>query len=234
MDYLTKLHFCFLINCTEHLWLFFFFFFTFLKDQCWKSLFFQWAESEQSRSLHVFSFRKWNSFDISELKHHCDTERSHVASESTKIKDRARTLLIGQKKGTTPLSDVQKVPQVLSLRAWPLFTKVSGQSVVYTLLWLFSQLSWLYSGCKRGEETVQKLSFICSWCRNYLLWLLTRFNATKQDHFTTWFSMWFCVWRVKPFVLIFKRSVQIFFFFLSMHSLTLSFHNQKQKRQMSA
>lgn len=39
-----------------------------------------------------------------------------------------------QKKGTTPLSDVQKVPQVLSLRVWPLFTKVSGQSVVYTLL----------------------------------------------------------------------------------------------------
>lgn len=189
----------------------FFFFLLFWKINVERAFFFN--EQNLSRVDLFMSFLLENEIALkSQNLSITVTLRSHVASESTKIKDRARTLLMVQKKGTTPLSDVQKVPQVLGLRAWPLFTKVSGQSVVYILLWLFSQLLWLYSGCKRGEERVQNLSFICSWCRNYLLWLFTRTNATKQYHFTTWFSMWFCVWRVKPFVLIFKRSVQNFFF----------------------
>ena len=129
-----------------------FFFYFFERSILKEPLFFQWAESKQRRYLHVFSFRKWNSFEISELKWHCDTERQHVPSEVTKIKDRARTLPMVQRKGTTPLSGAQKVPQVPTLRAWPRFTKVLGKSEVYTLLWIFSQLSWLFMGAKEMRK----------------------------------------------------------------------------------
>lgn len=65
-----------------------------------------------------------------------------------------------QKKGATPLSDVQKVPQAPSLRSWCFFTKVSGKNVVYTLP-AFSQLHGYTVGAKEvGKKFKNFLLFI--------------------------------------------------------------------------
>lgn len=91
-----------------------------------------------------------------------------------------------------------------SLRAQPLLTKVSSKNVVYILIWIFSQLSWVHCGCKRGEERVQRLSFFLFLVRNYVFWLFSKINASKQDHFPTWFSIWFCVWFLNKVCRFFK------------------------------
>lgn len=156
----------------------------FWKVRVEKAFFFSMSGCEQGRFFHAFSFRKWNNLKSQNLSDTCFFWRYQNKRQS-------QDTFYSAKEGHYSSIWCVEVP---SLRARPLFTKVSGKSVVYTLIWIFSQLSWVHRGWRRVEERVKRLSFFCFWCRNYVVWLFSRINASKQDRFPTWFSIWFWVW----------------------------------------
>lgn len=161
------------------------------------------------------SLTNWNHLETSEFEWHCDTARARVACEGTKIKDGSGTLPVVKKREFLNLMSRMylKHPGSESCLLEQSLSQKCSLCSTLNILMAFMDIQGVKKRWGKNEN-----AFICFLCSSFLLWLCTRINATKHDHFTTWFSTWFCAWSAKVF------------FFLSFYSLALIFYDQTQRR----